>query len=83
MSDSPSPITIRTIHRSDYQPPDWLVETVHLEFDLSLTETEVSATLTIRRNGEHDRPLRLDEDGAIPEVIRIDGKAVNLSLIHI
>jgi aminopeptidase N len=79
MSDSPSPITIRTIHRSDYQPPDWLVETVHLEFDLSLTETEVSATLTIRRNGEHDRPLRLDEDGAIPEVIRIDGKAVNFT----
>ncbi|QJQ31490.1 aminopeptidase N [Sphingomonas lacunae] len=76
MSDSPSPLAIRTIHRSDYQPPDWLVETVHLDFDLSLDATTVSATLGIRRNGSHDRPLRLDEDGAIPEVIRVDGKAV-------
>ena len=79
MADSPAPITVRTIHRSDYQPPDWLVETVHLEFDLSLDATEVSATLSIRRNGAHDRPLRLDEDGAVPEVIRVDGKAVSFT----
>jgi aminopeptidase N len=73
MLDAPSPIAITTIHRGDYRPPDWLVETVHLAFVLASDETRVTATLAVRRNGQHDRPLLLDEDGALPETLSVDG----------
>jgi aminopeptidase N len=75
MSDSPTPIAITTIHRGDYQPPDWLIERVHLAFDLSLDATRVTAQLEVRRNGTHDRPLRLDEDGALPLHLTVDGNS--------
>ncbi len=76
MLDSPAPIALTTtVHRGDYAPPDWLVETVHLDFALGLTDATVSATLAIKRNGSHDRPLLLDEDGALPEVLAVDGTA--------
>ena len=74
MLDSPAPLAITTIHRGDYRPPDWLIDTVHLDFDLSLTATRVRATLAVRRNGAHDRPLILDEDGALPVDLRVDGQ---------
>ncbi len=77
MLDSPAPIAVTTIHRGDYRVPDWLVETVHLDCALGLTETIVSATLAIKRNGSHDRPLLLDEDGALPEALAVDGTATS------
>jgi aminopeptidase N len=77
MLDSPAPIAVTTIHRGDYRVPDWLVETVHLDCALGLTQTVVSATLSIKRNGAHDRPLLLDEDGALPEGLAVDGVATS------
>ncbi len=68
----PAPVSIL---RSDYRAPDWLVDTVHLHFDLGLEATRVTATLAVRRNGAHDRPLVLDEDGAMPEHMTVDGVA--------
>ena len=65
------------IYRADYQPPDWRVETVALEFDLDLSATEVHATLAIVRNGDHDRPVRFDCDGALPRSLAVDGQSVN------
>ena len=35
---------------------------IKLDFDLGLETTRVRATLSVERNGEHDRPLRLDGD---------------------
>ncbi|MFN3819316.1 aminopeptidase N [Blastomonas sp.] len=67
----------QVIRRADYRPPDWWVRTVALEFDLDLSATQVSATLEIERNGAHDRPLRLDCDGALPGLLTIDGMAAN------
>jgi aminopeptidase N len=69
----PEPVTI---HRADYQPPDWFVDTVQLSFDLSVRETRVSAALSVRRNGAHNRPLALDEDGTLPQDLTVDGDAV-------
>ena len=66
----PEPVTI---HRADYQPPDWLVATVRLTFRLGLSHTEVDAELAVTRNGRHDRSLILDEDGALPEGLTVDG----------
>ncbi|MEQ1508778.1 MAG: aminopeptidase N [Sphingopyxis sp.] len=64
-----------TIFRTDYSPPDWLIETVRLDFDLGIYETHVSAILMVRRSGAHDHPLVLDEDGAMPIDLAIDGIA--------
>ena len=57
---SPAHVAIR---REDYRPPDWLVPEIRLDFDLGLERTRVRATLSVERNGTHDRPLRLDGDG--------------------
>ena len=61
------------IYRKDYRPPDWLVPEVALEFDLDPDRTHVRARLTVERNGEHDRPLRLAGNGLTPLVVRVDG----------
>jgi aminopeptidase N len=50
------------IRREDYRPPDWLVPEIRLDFDLDADRTRVRAVLEVVRNGEHDRPLRLDGD---------------------
>jgi aminopeptidase N len=68
----PSP-THLTIRREDYHPPDWLVPEIRLEFDLDLERTRVRATLTIERNGEHARPLRLDGNGVTLVSVKLDG----------
>ena len=60
------------IYRKDYQPPDWLVPDVALEFDLDPERTRVRSTLNVKRNGMHDRPLRLAGDGLRPLNVRVD-----------
>ncbi len=57
----PSPTHV-AIRREDYQAPDWLVPELRLDFDLDPERTRVRATLEVIRNGDHDRPLRLDGD---------------------
>ena len=69
----PSPTHV-AIRREDYRPPDWLVPEIRLEFDLGLETTRVRATLSIERNGEHDRPLRLDGDELELIAARVDGR---------
>jgi aminopeptidase N len=69
----PSPTHV-TIRREDYRPPDWLVPEIRLDFDLGIERTRVRATLDIERNGEHDRPLKLDGDGLTPLSVKADGE---------
>src|SRR5687768_243845 len=69
-AESPQHAVIR---RQDYRPPDWLVPEVALDFDLDTDRTRVRARLQVERNGEHDRPLRLDGDGIAPLNVRVDG----------
>ena len=64
------------IRREDYRPPDWLVPAIELEFDLDPARTIVRARLTVERNGEHDRPLRLDGEELELLSVRVDGEAV-------
>lgn len=63
-----------TIRREDYRPPDWLVPAIHLDFDLDPAETRVRARLEVKRNGEHDRPLRLDGDGPKLVSVQVDSR---------
>jgi aminopeptidase N len=65
---------LKTIRLSDYQPPDFFIESVALEFDLHATETRVRAQLSLRRNGTHDRPLRLDGSPVL-ELVSASGAA--------
>ena len=59
------------IYRSDYLPPDWLVPSVSLEFELDPELTRVRSTLTVARNGDHDRPLKLAGNGLEPLSVRV------------
>src|SRR5580704_6465742 len=54
-TDTPQPIQL-----SDYTPPDFLVDEVHLDFDLAPSRTRVKARLAVTRNGEHQRPLKFN-----------------------
>lgn len=63
------------ILRSDYRAPDWQVSEIALDFDLDPTRTTVRAKLHVTRNGDHDRPLRLDGDGLEALSVGIDGVA--------
>jgi aminopeptidase N len=64
------PIAIR---REDYRAPDWLVPEVALDFDLDAVKTRIKATLSVTRNGAHDRSLVLDGDGLTPVSVAVDG----------
>jgi len=68
----PMPVTI---HRGDYQPPDWLVPEVTLDFALGIDLTRVSAKLTVERNpaGKASAPLVLRGDGLTALAVRVDG----------
>lgn len=77
VSHSDTPAAIR---REDYRPPDWLVPEIALDFDLDPARTRVRARLTVERNGDHDRPLRLDGDGLTPLAVRVDGREANFEM---
>jgi aminopeptidase N len=64
------------VRREDYRPPDWLVPDLRLDFDLAPERTIVRASLSVERNGAHDRPLRLDGDELELVSLRVDGAAV-------
>ncbi|MES2002868.1 MAG: M1 family aminopeptidase, partial [Pseudomonadota bacterium] len=72
-AEAPVPPSHLTIRREDYRPPDWLVPEIALDFALDPDRTLVKATLAVTRNGDHDRPLRLDGDGHQPLAVRVDG----------
>jgi aminopeptidase N len=55
--------TIRPIRLADYRPPDWLVDTVHLDVSLHPTATRVRATLSVRPNPAVGAPGPLVLDG--------------------
>ncbi|MCW4462557.1 aminopeptidase N [Sphingomonas sp. BT-65] len=65
--------TPHVTRRQDYRAPDWLVPEIALDFDLDPARSQVRATLTVERNGAHDRVLRLDGDGLTPLAVKVDG----------
>ena len=67
------PVPVRLV---DYTPPDFLIDTVDLDFDLVPTATRVKAKLKVRRNGAHDRPLRLNGERLKLISVALDGRAL-------
>ncbi|HEX8307494.1 MAG TPA: aminopeptidase N [Allosphingosinicella sp.] len=68
------------IRREDYRPPDWLVPSIELEFELGAERTRVRSRLSVTRNGNHDRPLRLDSQGLELIELAVDGAPARHSL---
>jgi aminopeptidase N len=65
------------VRLADYRPPDWLVETVHLDVSLDAARTPVRATLRLKPNpaAGAPAPLKLDGDGLTLVSLKIDGEA--------
>jgi aminopeptidase N len=68
----PSPAHVAT-RREDYRPPDWLVPEISLDFDLGIETTRVRTVLKAERNGDHDRPLKLDGNDVKLLSVKVDG----------
>jgi len=67
------------VRLADYQPPDWLVETVELDVSLHPTATRVRARLKVRPNpsARAAAPLMLDGDGLTLKSIKLDGRPLS------
>ena len=70
-----NPAAVTPTRLADYRPPDWLVPSAALRFELDPARTLVHARLEVVRVGRHARPLRLDGDGLELLALAIDGQA--------
>src|SRR4029077_20903722 len=65
------------IRLKDYRPPDWLVETVSLDFSLHPTATKVRATIAFKRNPKTTvASLVLEGCGLSLVSLKVDGAAL-------
>jgi aminopeptidase N len=65
----------RPIRLQDYRPPDWLIETVHLDVSLHPTATIVRAKLKLKPNSAGmPAPLVLDGEELKLQALALDGK---------
>ncbi len=66
------------IRLEDYRPPDWLVETVDLDFSLDPRRTRVRAKLKLKPNPARTAPAPLVLDGEDLTLcgLKLDGKAL-------
>ena len=74
--DLAPPLPVRL---ADYRPPDFLIDTVDLVFDLGDAETRVKSRLRLRRNpvaNDRAAPLRLDGDMLELVALALDGEAL-------
>lgn len=69
----------KTIHLKDYRPPDYLIDRIALRFDLGDEATEVTSSLSVRRNPlceRPDPPLQLDGEGLELLELALDGRTL-------
>src|SRR5690242_2957871 len=75
-----SEIVHQTIHQSDYTPPDYLIETVELTFDLDAESTTVLSRLSVRSNYQRSagpRPLVFDGEELVLLSLKLDGEELS------
>src|SRR5215469_5471953 len=79
MPDVPTDIAPpRPVRLAEYRPPDFLIDTVDLGFELRAGDTQVKSRLRVRRNpASSDRlaPLRLDGEELASVSLALDGEA--------
>ena len=69
----PNPTSPRTIHRTDYTPPPFLIDTIELEFELEAERTTVTSKMQLRRN---------PQAAYCPE-LQLSGEALQLISLHL
>jgi aminopeptidase N len=71
----------KTIYLSDYQPPDYRVDSIDLLFDLHESQTLVQSKLSLqkRSNGSDTPPLKLNGKALQLNSVAINGKALSSS----
>ncbi|GAA4033361.1 aminopeptidase N [Sphingomonas rosea] len=75
-----TPAAPAPVRREDYRAPDWLIPQVELDFALDPARTIVRARLHVVRNGEHDRPLRLDGEALETLSASLDGQPIEVRI---
>lgn len=69
--------TPQTIHRQDYLPPDYLVDTVEIAFDLAPVSTCVSMKMTVQRHPDaRGNALLLNGEQLTLVALRVNGKTL-------
>ena len=71
--------TPKSIQRRDYSPPDYRIETVHLDVVLGEETTRVKSKLALEATAKDPGPLVLDGEGMALVSIRVDGKPLDPS----
>jgi len=68
----------QAVRLKDYRAPDWLVDTVELDFRLDSKSTRVFSKLALRRNpkGRKDAPIVLDGDELSLASITLNGRTL-------
>src|ERR1700720_40909 len=67
----------RPVRLDEYRPPDFLIDTVDLVFELGDSDTRVKSHLRIRRNpesSEHSAARQLDGEELAPVSLALDGE---------
>ena len=70
------PATIERVYLQDYRPPDFLITSVNLDFELAPDTTLVRSVLSVSRNSSNIQALRLDGEDLELLAVRIDGQAL-------
>ena len=70
-TETPQPIRL-----TDYRPPAFLIDEVHLTFLLEPNTTRVKAKMTVRRNGDHKDPLVFNGERLKAISVAIDGRVL-------
>ena len=70
-TDTPQPIRL-----TDYRPPAFLIDEVHLTFLLEPNTTRVKARLQVRRNGDHAEPLKFNGERLKAISVAVDGRVL-------
>ncbi|MFZ3125874.1 MAG: aminopeptidase N [Acidovorax sp.] len=69
------------IHRADYQPPAWWIDTVDLTFDLDPAKTRVLNKMRLRRNPDvAAQPLRLDGEDLNLARVMVNGGGTSFKM---
>lgn len=69
----------QAIYLKDYEPSLYLVDKLHLEFDLDPSETQVSNTLSVAKNPASNKtgPLQLDGENITLKSVCLDGRTLS------
>ena len=75
-SDQSPQMQNTTIYLKDYRPPNYWIKRVKLDFVLAETTT-ITASSTVKRNGEHSDDLILNGEKLNLKSVKIDGLAID------